>query len=318
MLPLFQALMNSKGSYNLITTLGPTAVGKTGFAARIAARLNGEIISADSRQVYRGMDIGTGKDYKDYLVDGKAVLVHLIDIVEPGYEYNVYEYQQDFVRSFEDISSRNKMPVLCGGSGLYLEVVLKGYKLIRVPLNAERRRLFENMTDNELTELLSSYKDLHNVSDTSQRKRLIRALEIEEYYTDHPEISLEYPQINPLLIGLKADREVRRARITERLTTRLEKGMIEEAQQLVAEGLSYDKMIYYGLEYKYLAMYLQGRLKYDEMFVLLNTAIHQFSKRQMTWFRKMEREGFDIHWLDAELPADEKMRQLLSQLEGSV
>ncbi len=310
--------MNSRESYNLITILGPTAVGKTGFAARIAAQLNGEIISADSRQVYREMDIATGKDYADYLVDGKAVPCHLIDIVDPGYEYNVYEYQKDFIRSFEDITGRKKMPVLCGGSGLYIEAVLKGYKLIRVPVNAERRKVFEEMSDGELSELLASCKNLHNISDTSQRKRLIRALEIEEYYKDHPEINLDYPRINPLLIGLSADRDVRRAKITDRLASRMENGMVEEAKRLVEKGLGYDKLVYYGLEYKYLAMYLQGQLNYEEMFARLNTAIHQFSKRQMTWFRKMEREGFIIHWMDADLPVDEKVKQVLSWLEGSL
>jgi len=308
--------MSSKESYNLITILGPTAVGKTRFAALIAAQLKGEIISADSRQVYREMDIATGKDYRDYMVDGKAVPCHLIDIVDPGYEYNVFEYQNDFIRCFEDITRRKKMPVLCGGSGLYLEAVLKGYKLIRVPVNEERRKVFEDMSDGELSELLAEYKNLHNVSDTSQRKRLIRALEIEEYYMDHPEISLDYPRINPLIIGLAADRDVRRARITERLSNRLESGMIEEARQLVEKGLSHERLVYYGLEYKYLAMYLQGQLNYDEMFIRLNTAIHQFSKRQMTWFRKMEREGFIIHWLAAELPAEEKIKKVLSLLAG--
>ena len=306
----------TKETYNLICVLGPTAVGKTRFAALLSARLNGEIISADSRQVYRGMDIATGKDYDDYIVDGKVVPVHLVDIADPGYEYNVYEYQNDFISTFNEITSRKKMPVLCGGSGLYLEAVLKGYKLIQVPVDRDRRKQFEQMSDEELADLLASFKELHNISDTSSRKRLVRAVEIAEYYQANPSKSSGYPDLTPLVIGLSADRDLRRQRITERLKFRLENGMIDEAKKLIEQGLSYEKMIYYGLEYKYLAFYLKGDISYDEMFTQLNTAIHRFAKRQMTWFRRMEREGINIKWIDSGSPDDEKLILALNLLKS--
>jgi tRNA dimethylallyltransferase len=297
--------------YNLITVLGPTASGKTRFAALLASRLDGEIISADSRQVYRGMDIGTGKDYNDYIVEGKSVPVHLLDIAEPGYEYNVFEYQADFIRVFNEIGTRRKIPVICGGSGLYLEAVLKGYRLINVPIDHNLRKTFENMSDDELSALLKSWKPVHNKTDLVSRKRLIRALEIESYYRVNPVAVKNYPELNPLITGILCDRDTRRERITARLKERLENGMIEEVERLVSSGISYEKLIYYGLEYKYIALFLKGELSYDEMVMHLNIAIHQFAKRQMTWFRRMERGGLKIHWIDADLPDEQKVKLTL-------
>ena len=296
-----------KSKYNLITVLGPTAVGKTRFAAHLAAEIGGEVISADSRQVYRGMDIGTGKDYDDYLVEGKMIPVHLVDIVDPGYEYNVYEYQKDFIRIYHEVTGRKKIPVLCGGSGLYIESVLKGYRLISVPVNAERHQQLEQMSDQELTEMLASGKNLHNVSDTSNRKRLIRAIEISEYYSRHPEDSYTFPVLSSFIIGLTASRDIIRSGITARLKKRLGHGMIDEARRLAEKGLTLEKMTWYGLEYKYLALYLKGVISRQDMFTKLNTAIHQYSKRQMTWYRKMEREGFVINWLDASVPLEQNL-----------
>jgi tRNA dimethylallyltransferase len=301
--------------YNLITVLGPTASGKTRFAALMADRLKGEIISADSRQVYRGMDIGTGKDYADYIVEGKPVPAHLIDIAEPGYEYNVFEYQSDFIRVFNEILSRKKLPVLCGGSGLYLEAVLKGYRLINVPVNLQFRKTLENKSPEELADLLKSWKSVHNISDLASRKRIIRALEIESYYRTSPEIKQDYPELNPLITGIFCDRDLRRGRITARLKERLENGMIDEVERLMKKGISFEKMMYYGLEYKFIAQYLKGELDYNEMFTGLNIAIHQFSKRQMTWFRRMERGGMKIHWLDASLPDEKKVEKTLELLK---
>jgi tRNA dimethylallyltransferase len=305
---------NTSSPYNLITVLGPTASGKTRFAAVLASRLNGEIISADSRQVYRGMDIGTGKDYKDYIVEGKTVTAHLLDIVEPGYEYNIFEYQADFVRVFNEIVSRGKIPVLCGGSGLYIEAVLKGYRLINVPEDPRLRKSFENKSDEELADLLKSWKPVHNTTDLVSRKRLIRALEIESFYRIYKDSRIHYPELNPLITGILCDRDVRRERIAVRLKERLENGMIEEVEQLIRKGISYEKLIYYGLEYKYIARYLKGELAYNEMVAGLNIAINQFAKRQMTWFRRMERGGIKIHWIDAGLPDDEKVKLIMEWL----
>jgi tRNA dimethylallyltransferase len=303
--------------FNLITVLGSTATGKTRFAAKLTGRLNGEIISADSRQVYRRMDIGTGKDYNDYIVEGKTIPVHLIDIVEPGYEYNVYEYQADFIRVFNELLSSGKLPVLCGGSGLYLEAVLRGYRLINVPVNNQLRKTLEKKSLQELTDLLKSLKSIHNITDLVTRKRLVRAIEIESYYLENPEIKKDYPDLNPFIIGISCDRDSRRERITARLKERLEKGMIDEVARLIKGGISFDKMIYYGLEYKYIAQYLKGDLEYDEMFTHLNIAIHQFAKRQTTWFRRMERNGIKIHWLDANLPDEQKLEMTCELLRAS-
>lgn len=294
----------------MVTILGATASGKTAIAAHLAKSIGGEIISADSRQVYRGMDIGTGKDLSDYIIDGTLVPYHLIDIADAGYQYNVFEYQRDFLTVFEKLQKRGKYPVLCGGTGLYIEAILKGYKLIQVPVNEIRRKELQEMSLEDLTLILSGYKELHNTSDIENKKRAVRAIEIEEYYQKHPEIDLSFPEINSLIVGVKFDRDSRRHRITQRLKDRLQNGMIEEVEKLMASGLSPESLTYYGLEYKYLTMYVTGEISYDEMFQSLNTAIHQFSKRQMTWFRKMEREGFHIHWLDGYMPLPEKIEQI--------
>jgi tRNA dimethylallyltransferase len=299
-------------NFNLITILGPTASGKTGVAVKVASVLNGEVISADSRQVYRGMDLGTGKDYADYLVDGQPVPYHLIDIVDAGYEYNVYEYQKDFLRVYADISSRNKLPVLCGGSGLYLEAILKNYKLIQVPVNETLRENLANKTLDELTNILKTCKKyLHNLTDIDNEKRTIRAIEIEEYYLTHPEIDTGMPDIRSLVVGIRFDRLSRRKRITTRLRQRLKEGMLEEVQHLLDSGLTPEQLSYYGLEYKYMTLFLTGHLTYQEMFEGLNVAIHQFAKRQMTWFRRMEKQGIEIYWLNGYMSLDEKVDRIL-------
>lgn len=293
--------------FNLLCVLGPTASGKTALAVRMAAELGGEVISADSRQVYRGMDIGTGKDLEEYDYDGRSIPYHLIDIVDAGYKYNVFEYQQDFVKVWKDCKSRNVFPVLCGGSGLYLEAVLKAYRLLAVPVNEVLRKTLENKSLSELSAILSTYKRMHNTTDVDTVKRAVRAIEIEEYYKLHACIEEEFPEIHPLIVGVDVSREVRRARIDKRLQERLKNGMIEEVQQLLEQHVAPEDLIYYGLEYKYLTLYLTGQLTYEDMVEKLNIAIHQFAKRQMTWFRKMERQGFLIHWIDGNLPMDEKV-----------
>lgn len=298
-------------SYNLITVLGPTATGKTTLAAHLAAQMNGEIISADSRQVYRGMDLGTGKDYEDYFVNGVEVPSHLVDIEDAGEHYNVYRFQADFIRVFEDIRNRKRFPVLCGGSGLYLEAVLKNYKLIHVPPNKELRKQLEGKTLEELIDYLKMLKpDLHNTTDVETDRRAIRAIEIEVYYRDHPQIDTSFPDIQSLNIGVKFDRETRRQRITVRLKQRLENGMLDEVQRLLDSGLTPEQLIYYGLEYKYLTLHLTGVLSYQEMFDKLEIAIHQFAKRQMTWYRGMEKRGTKIHWIDGCLPLEEKLNKV--------
>lgn len=296
--------------YNLITILGATASGKTSVATHLAAKMNGEIISADSRQVYRGMDIGTGKDLADYTVNGQPIPYHLIDIVDAGYEYNVFEYQRDFIQAFNDIQHREKFPIVCGGSGMYIEAVLKGYKLINVPVNEALRAELAKKNIETLSEILKQYKPLHNNSDTETTKRAIRAIEIEVYYQTHDRPTDDYPAINSLIVGVKFDRETRRQRITQRLKQRLDEGMLDEVRNLLDKGISPESLIYYGLEYKFLTQHLIGQLRFDEMFTQLETAIHQFSKRQMTWFRKMERDGFDIRWLDGDMPTDEKLDRI--------
>jgi len=295
---------------NLICILGPTASGKTAFAANLANTLGGEIISADSRQVYRGMDIGTGKDYEDYRVGDVSVPYHLIDIVDAGEEYNVFQYQKDFNRVFNEIQTRGRIPVLCGGTGMYIEAVLKAYKLLKVPLNEDLRRILENQSIENLNERLKSYKNPHNTTDLIIRKRIIRAIEIEEYLQANPSSPEIIPVMNPIVFGIEIDRELRRERITQRLNERLANGMIEEVKSLMESGISAEKLEYYGLEYKFLSRYVEGKISYDEMFNSLNTAIHQFAKRQMTWFRKMEKEGTKIHWIDAKLSLEDKLFQV--------
>ena len=293
--------------YDLIALLGPTASGKTPFAAALAAELDTEIISADSRQIYKQMDLGTGKDLADYTVNGRLVPYHLIDIAEPGYKYNVFEYQRDFLAAYEDIRQRGKLPIVCGGTGMYLESVLKGYRLLPVPENPELRQKLAHHTLEELTQILKGYKTLHNTTDVDTAKRAIRAIEIEEYYAHTPVDERTFPKLNSLIIGVDIDRDLRRAKITRRLKQRLNDGMVEEVRQLLTQGIAPEDLIYYGLEYKYLTLYIIGQLTYEEMFHELETAIHQFAKRQMTWFRGMERRGFTIHWINATLPMEEKV-----------
>lgn len=302
-------------NYDLITILGPTASGKTPLAAALAHRLDTEIISADSRQVYRRMDLGTGKDLADYVVGGHPVPYHLIDIVEPGYKYNVFEYQRDFLKAYEDIRRRGMIPVLCGGTGMYLEAVLKGYRLLPVPENPELRRELAGKSLEELTSILSSYKKLHNSTDVDTVKRAVRAIEIEEYYKEQDVQTRAFPEIKSLIIGVEISREQRREKITRRLKQRLEEGMVDEVKGLLDSGISPDSLIYYGLEYKYLTLYAIGQLTCEEMFSQLETAIHQFAKRQMTWFRGMERRGLSVHWIDAALPMEKKLEQIENLLK---
>jgi tRNA dimethylallyltransferase len=303
---------NETKHYNLITILGPTATGKTHLAARLASVINGEIISADSRQVYRGMDIGTGKDYGDYIVDGNEIPCHLTDIEEPGKHYNVYRFQSDFIEAYKDIISRNKFPVMCGGSGLYLESVLKNYKLITVPPDKELRQQLKGKTLDELTEILAELKPrLHNKTDIETERRALRAIEIEFYYKNNPILNSDMPEIRSLNIGITVDRETRRRRISERLKQRFEQGMAGEVRQLLNAGLTPQQLIYYGLEYKYITLYLTGELSYDEMFTKLEIAIHQFAKRQMTWFRGMTKRGISINWIDGNLSTEDKVKEIL-------
>ncbi|MBN2215633.1 MAG: tRNA (adenosine(37)-N6)-dimethylallyltransferase MiaA [Bacteroidales bacterium] len=297
-----------KSKYDLITILGPTACGKTHFAACLAAETEGEIISADSRQVYKRMDLGTGKDYDDYIVNGQTIPCHLIDIREPGEKYNVFEYQKDFLAAYNDIKIRGNLPVLCGGTGMYIDAVTRGYKLLPVPPDLLLRKKLESKSLNELTLILQQYKKLHNKTDIDTKKRAIRAIEIEEYYLHHPGKNKSFPEFTNIYIGVKHEREIIRQRITERLYARLKSGMIEEVEALLSEGLKPEDLVYYGLEYKYITLYLIQKIEYDEMVRKLNIAIHQFAKRQMTWFRKMEKEGAVIHWLKENIPFKEKLR----------
>ena len=301
-------------NYELITILGPTASGKTALAAALAARLDTEIISADSRQLYRGMDIGTGKDLADYVVDGKSIPYHLIDICDPGYKYNVFEYQHDFFRVFTSLRERGLVPILCGGTGLYIEAVLKGYKLLDVPPNPALRERLREKSLPELEILLASYKVLHNKTDVDSVQRAIRAIEIEEFYrTQAPDVR-EYAPLNSLLVGVAIDRALRREKISKRLRARLDEGMVDEVRRILSNGVAPEDLIYYGLEYKFLTLYIIGKLTYEEMVSQLEIAIHQFAKRQMTWFRGMERRGCTIHWLDATLPMADKVEQILTWL----
>jgi len=294
--------------YNLLVVLGPTASGKTSFAAHLATITGSEIISADSRQVYRGMDIGTGKDLDDYMVEGKEIPYHLIDIVEAGYKYNVFEYQQDFFKIFSEIMSRGVLPLMCGGSGMYIEAVIEKYRLISVPENPILREELKLFSDQDLSERLKDMRTTHNTSDFENRKRLIRAIEIAAYYKSHPQKDLDFPQINPCIIGIRYDRATERSRITSRLKDRLEHGMLDEVSRL-SKKVDVATLEFYGLEYKYLSWYLSGKISYEEMFGSLNTAIHQFAKRQMTWFRRMEKKGHKIHWIDGELSMTDKLQK---------
>ncbi len=285
---------------DFITILGPTASGKTGVAVKLAAEIDAEIISADSRQVYRRMDLGTGKDLEDYCINGKNIPYHLIDIAEPGTKYNVYEYQKDFLQAYNDIRSRGKKVIVCGGTGLYLESVLRSYRLSPVPQNPELRENLSGKSLEELTHMLSQYKTLHNTTDVDSAQRAIRAIEIAEYYKHTPIDDRPFPTLTSYVIGIDVDRETRRQRISARLKQRLDNGMVDEVKRLLAEGIPADDLIYYGLEYKFLTLYAIGKMSYEEMFRQLEIAIHQFAKRQMTWFRGMERRGIDIHWMKPE------------------
>jgi len=308
-------LEQNKEKNKLIVVLGPTATGKTQFAAHLANRIHGEIISADSRQIYRKMDLGTGKDYEDYLVDNKHVPCHLIDIHDPGYKYNVFEYQKDFLKVYSLIRNKGKTPILCGGTGMYIEAVTKRYTLIAVPENKGLRKTLENKSLSELEKILSGYRKLHNKTDSDTIKRILRAIEIEEYYKNNVETIRDYPDFDPIYLGIHVDREVRRNRITKRLHDRLKNGMIEDVKDLLDEGIDPEVLIYYGLEYKYITLYLTGKINYTDMIEKLNIAIHQYAKRQMTWFRKMEREGIQIHWIEGLLPMERKVEQAISIIQ---
>ena len=294
----------------LITITGPTACGKTSLAAELAYQLGGEIISADSRQVFRGMDIGTGKDLADYHIHGTDIPYHLIDIHDAGYEYNVYQFQNDFIRAFNDIVSRKRQPILCGGTGMYIEAVVKGYQLADAPIDEEFRKRMEPYSDEELTERLASYIKLHNHTDTETRDRLLRALEIQEYHIQHPDEYPHMPDMEHLIIGVLYPRETVVKRIGIRLRQRLEEGMIEEVAALLKSGVPEERLLRYGLEYRHVTRYLRNECSYDDMFRDLYTDIRRFSKRQMTWFRRMKRQGIAIHWINGELPLEEKVEQI--------
>lgn len=296
----------------MITILGPTATGKTRLAAQVAQQMNGEIISADSRQVYRGMDIGTGKDYADYVVDGVKIPFHLVDIVDPGYEYSLFEFREDFGKVYAEIIKCEKKPILCGGTGLYLEAVISGYKMVKVPENKELRRKLSENTPDELNRILSKYRVLHNVTDSTDIGRTLRAIEIEEYLKTHPGQQNDFPQIETVIFGIQFDRQIIRQRITERLKNRLETGMIDEVRNLLDAGLQPAQLSFYGLEYRFLTDFVTGKISFNDMFTLLNTAIHQFAKRQMTWFRRMEKKGMTIHWIDGNQTDAEKVEFVLS------
>ena len=303
--------------YDMLVVTGPTASGKTLLASHLALKLGGEVISADSRQVYRQMNLGTGKDYSDYINGDKRVPCHLVDIADPGYKYNVFEFQTDFLKVYNDLTNRNIFPVVCGGSGMYIDSIISGYRLLQVHPDVSLRSKLEEKTMEELEIILSGYKNLHNTSDIDSKKRAIRAIEIEEYYSHQEPVQNEFPEIRSLIVGVKFDRDSRRKRITQRLKQRIDEGMIDEVKQLIESGVDSDTLIYYGLEYKYITLYLKGKITFEEMYSGLEIAIHQFAKRQMTWFRGMERRGIEIRWLDGYLPLEEKVKTVISWLGGS-
>ena len=310
---IFVAVMRN---FDLITILGPTACGKTKLAVALADRIGGEILSADSRQVYRGMDIGTGKDLADYRVGDRTVPYHLIDIAEPGSKYNVYEFQGDFLKAYKDVVERGAQPIMCGGTGLYLESVLRGYRLIPVPENPALRKSLEGKTLAELTEILKGYKTLHNTTDVDTCKRAIRAIEIEECYRNTPVEVGAFPTLRSLNIGVDISRDQRRELISSRLEKRLEEGMIDEIKGLLDRGIPADDLIYYGLEYKYVTLYVTGQLEYKYLLQELEVAIHQFAKRQMTWFRGMERRGIHIDWIPFEWSTEDKVARIIELMQN--
>lgn len=304
---------------DIITVLGPTACGKTAFAVHLAKEIDAEIISADSRQVYRRMDLGTGKDMEDYTIGGTTIPAHLVDIAEPGTKYNLYRYQHDFLEAYNNVRARGKRVVVCGGTGLYLESIVRGYQISEVPRNEALRQSLEGKTLEELTAMLVDLKarsgsNMHNRTDVDTCKRAIRAIEIETHNLEHPLPNRDFPTLTSLNLGLDIPRDLRRQRITDRLKARLEAGMLDEIRGLLAEGIPAEDLIYYGLEYKFLTLHVIGQLSYDEMFTQLETAIHQFAKRQMTWFRGMEKRGSHIHWIDATLPMATKVEHALAHI----
>lgn len=300
--------------YDLVVITGPTASGKTSLAAALAARLEGEIISADSRQVYRKMDIGTGKDYGDYIAGGKRISYHLLDIADPGYKYNVFEFQQDFIKVFNSLRRRKVFPVVCGGSGLYIDSIVSNYRMYEVPPDPHLREILGKKSLSELTAVLASYKSLHNITDIDTKKRAIRAIEIEQYNLRALKKQTSLPEIRPLIAGILFERTERRERISERLRQRLDAGLVDEVRRLLDDGLKPEDLIYYGLEYKYITMFITGKLTYDEMFRELETAIHRYAKRQMTWFRGMERKGIKINWINGNLPLEKKVEIVIRLL----
>jgi tRNA dimethylallyltransferase len=301
--------------YDLLVITGPTASGKTSLAVGLAKKLGAEIISADSRQVYKGMNLGTGKDYSDYLTDGTRVPCHLIDIADPGYKYNVFEYQRDFIKVYNSLRERKVFPIVCGGSGMYADSIITGYKMFEVPPDSGLRIKLEKKSLEELKAILSTYKNPHNTTDLENKKRIIRAIEIAHFDNNKAKSKAENPKIRSLVVGVMLERDSRRRRISERLKERLNFGMVEEVKKLIDEGISTDTLIYYGLEYKYITLYLTGKLSYDEMVKDLEIAIHQFAKRQMTWFRGMEKRGIKIHWIDGEMPLEEKVLRVMELLK---
>ena len=303
-------------SKKLLCICGPTATGKTRLAALVAESMHGEIISADSRQVYRGMDVGSGKDYQDYIVNGICIPFHLVDIAKAGTEYNVYEFQKDFLNAYQQIVERGKLPILCGGSGMYIESVIAAYNFVNAPIDEAFRFSLKDQTNEDLQLALAQRKALHNTTDISNRDRLIRALEIANF-ADKTSLVGDFPKIPSLIIGIMFEREIIRQRITERLQLRLKSGMIEEIKDLLKSGLTPEQLMFYGLEYRYLTMYINNEITYNEMFRLLNIAIHQFAKRQMTWFRRMEKKGIKIHWIDGKKTEAEKMEEIIHLYENA-
>ena len=308
--------MDLNSIFDILVVTGPTASGKTALAAAIANRVGGEIISADSRQVYRGMNLGTGKDYEDYHVNGKDIPCHLIDIADPGYKYSVFEYQRDFKKVYYDLKKRKIFPVVCGGSGMYADSIITGYKMFEVPPDSGLRIELEKKSMEELREILATFKSLHNTTDIDTKKRVIRAIEIEHSSRNLGSHYSEFPKIKSLLTGILFDRDTRRKRISERLKQRFDSGMIDEVKNLIDRGINIDTLIYYGLEYKFITLYLTGKISYQEMIRDLEIAIHKFAKRQMTWFRGMEKKGIKINWIDGKIPLEEKVEKVMELLKG--